>query len=151
VALYPKAAYIHLHRHPRDFVGSVCKLMLDVWRLRVVDVDPVVIGQYYLKRERRALDRYLDARDRLGLDDRIVDMTYEQLRNNPMPKIREVYRRANHDLTPEAESGMLEWEQNNEQGKHGKHVYSLEQFGLSDDKIEAAFGGYMQRFIGRNF
>jgi len=91
--------------------------------------------------------RYLRLRDRLDLGDRILDLPYEQIRNDPMPAFRELYRRAGHDLTPESEALMLAYERENEQGKHGAHAYSLEMFGLSDRIIEQHFGQYIRRFI----
>jgi hypothetical protein len=42
---------------------------------------------------------------------------------------------------------MLEWHNENVQGKHGKHEYSLEEFGLSGADIEQSFDSYMHRFI----
>jgi hypothetical protein len=34
----------------------------------------------------------------------------------------------------------------NKKGKHGKAEYSLEKFGLSEEKVDAAFPGY-ERFL----
>lgn len=42
---------------------------------------------------------------------------------------------------------MLQYERDNEQGKHGAHKYSLEQFGLTEDMLRQDFGAYMDRFI----
>ncbi|MEP7223006.1 MAG: sulfotransferase, partial [Novosphingobium sp.] len=72
---------------------------------------------------------------------------YEQIRSNPMPVFREIYRRAGHTLTPESEALMIEYERINEQGKHGEHKYSLEQFGLTEDMIRRDYGEYIDRFI----
>ena len=49
-------------------------------------------------------------------------------------------------MTDEAEAAMLRWEQENRQGKHGLHEYSLEQFGLSERMIEEELSEYMSRF-----
>ena len=63
-----------------------------------------------------------------------------------MAVVREIYRRAGHPLTAEAEQGMRDWEQDNEQGKHGQHRYSLEEFGLSGQIVDQAFSEYIRRF-----
>ena len=89
----------------------------------------------------------MEARERLGLDGRIFDVKYEQIRSDPMPVFREIYRRAGHTLTPESEALMIKYERQNEQGKHGAHKYSLEEFGLSEEIIRDGFGDYMARFI----
>lgn len=147
--VFPKATLVHIHRHPRVSAPSLAKLLLEVWPLRVADVDPRQVGEIILDWERISVERYLTARDRLGLDSRIFDVQYDQIRGDPMPVFKEIYRRAGHTLTAEAEQGMRQWEKENEQGKHGKHIYSLEQFGLSEKKIEDVFGEYIRRFIDR--
>lgn len=147
ITVFPKATLVHIHRHPVDCVPSLAKLLLDVWGLRVADVDPKFVGELLLEWEKISVDRYLAARGRLGLDGHIFDVQYDRIRDDPMPVYREIYRRAGHTLTTEAEQSMRQWEQGNEQGKHGKHVYSLAQFGLSERKIDDAFGEYIRRFI----
>jgi len=42
---------------------------------------------------------------------------------------------------------MLKYERENEQGKHGDHKYSLEQFGLTGEVVRRDFGAYIDRFI----
>jgi hypothetical protein len=37
---------------------------------------------------------------------------------------------------------MLVWHSNNPQNKFGRHAYSLEQYGLSEAGIRAAFADY---------
>lgn len=144
---HPNATLVHLHRHPRSSVASVAKLTSALWAQRAVDVSLEFAGKYWLNRDKLMMDKYLKDRDRLDLDGRIIDVKYEQIRSHPMPAIREIYHRAGHLLTADAERDMIEWEKGNEQGKHGSHAYSLEQFGLSEQLIDDAFGSYIQRFI----
>jgi hypothetical protein len=147
LAVYPKASMFQIHRHPRDFLGSLSWMISRVWGLTTADVDPHEVGRQYLAREKREIERYLESRKRLDLDDRIYDVQYEQIRKDPIPVFREVYRRAGHVMTPEAERGMIEWERKNEQGKHGTYSYALADFGLSDQIINDAFGEYIERFV----
>ena len=35
---------------------------------------------------------------------------------------------------------------NNPQGKHGKHSYSLEEFGLTADQIKERFADYIAKY-----
>lgn len=42
---------------------------------------------------------------------------------------------------------MRDWEQTNEQGKHGAHSYSLKMFGLSERVIDQYFGEYIRRYV----
>lgn len=142
---YPRATLVHIHRTPMKSIASLCKLWMEWYRVDSGEVDPIWAGEWALHVFGRLMDRYLEARDRLGLD--IYDVPYETVRSDPMPAFREIYRRAGHELTPESEALMLEYERRNEQGKHGAHVYDLSDFGLSEAKIRERFGAYMDRFI----
>ncbi|MGE0830926.1 MAG: sulfotransferase [Hyphomonadaceae bacterium] len=144
---FPRASYIHIHRHPAKSIPSVIKLATEGYRTEDANVDPLYISAFMHLRSKESVDRYLESRDRLGLNDRIYDVQYEQIRQDPMPVIREFYDRAGHELTPDSEQRMLRYEAENEQGKHGEHRYSLEQFGLSEKHIEENFGEYIRRFI----
>jgi hypothetical protein len=66
-----------------------------------------------------------------------------------MSAIRQAYARSDHRLTDEAAQAMEAWHLENEQGKHGRHEYSLEEFGLSEADIGRHFGPYRARFIAR--
>lgn len=144
---YPNATLVHAHRDPMVSIPSLIKLGTEFTRTQNAEVDPADTAEWAIERYSWLLDRYLADRDRLGLNDRIYDVAYETIRSNPMPAIREIYRRAGHELTPSSEDLMLQYENTNEQGKHGAHRYSLEEYGLSEKIIEDRFGAYIDRFI----
>lgn len=147
LTVYPKATLVYLHRDPRVSVPSLLKLQTEAYRAINPDVTGEEITPLLVRRSTDVMRRYMEARERLGLDDRIFDVKYEQIRSDPMPVFREIYRRAGHTLTPESEALMIEYERKNEQGKHGEHKYSLEQFGLSEEMILRDYGAYIDRFI----
>ena len=149
IAVHPGATFVHLHRDPRVSIASFVKLTTEFARPLFDDVTPADVVFMIMERMSILMHRYLRIRDRLDLGDRILDLPYDQVRTDPMPAFRELYRRAGHELTPQSEALMLAYEQANEQGKHGAHVYSLEMFGLSDRIIEQHFSQYIRRFIDR--
>ena len=142
---FPKATIVHTHRDPCLSIPSVSKLMFELWSVNAV-VDKKSAGSNFLEWSAAAMLRCLDARDRLQLDAKIIDAPYESVRVDVMPVIREIYRRSGRVLMAETEQAMREWERNNEQGKHGKHNYSLEEFGLDETKVSTAFAEYNRRF-----
>ena len=145
--VHPNATFVHLHRDPRVAIPSLVKLTTEMSRPLFDDITPSDMVFTIVERLSILSHRYLRLRDQLELDDRILDVPYEKIRNDPMPVYRELYRRAGHELTAESEALMLAYERENEQGKHGAHVYSLEMFGLSDRIIEQHFSQYIRRFI----
>jgi Sulfotransferase family len=146
---FPRATLVHIHRHPAACVPSFAKIVADLWRMKTNNVESAYTGNFILQWEQHYIDRYLDSRQRLNLDGRIFDVPYDQIRDDPLSVIREIYRRADRTLTAEAEQAMLKWNNENEQHRHGKHSYSLEEFGLSEAKIDEAFGDYILRLVNR--
>jgi hypothetical protein len=145
--VHPNATFVHLHRDPHVAMPSLLKLGTEFSRPYFADIEASDIVFTLVDRFSMLAHRYMRTRDRLRLDDRILDVPYEQIRTNPLPVFREVYQRAGHKLTPDSEQLMLEWERANEQGKHGAHKYSLEMFGLSERIIDQYFGEYIRRFV----
>lgn len=146
---YPNATIVHSHRDPRDTIPSWTKFISHLWQIQSNPVDPHLAGREILKSWREAMTRYLEIRARMKLDTRIVDVDYEQVRADPMALMKQIYREAGRVMSPQAEAQMAQWHATNEQGKHGKHEYSLEEFGFSDALIDDAFAEYIRRFIKR--
>ncbi len=147
LAVHPAATFMHLHRDPHIAIASVLKLGAELGRPYLPDMTGGDQMLNVMERLSRLLHVYLRLRDELDLGDRILDVPYEQIRNDPMPAFQSLYERAGHTLTPESAELMLAYERANEQGKHGTHTYSLEMFGLTDRIIDQHFAEYLRRFI----
>ena len=145
--VHPGATIMHLHRDPHVSIPSLLKLVAEFSRPYFAEIESSDVIFMEIQRFSMLAHRYMRTRDELGLGERILDVPYEQIRADPMPAFRELYRRAGHELTPGSEKLMLEYEQANEQGKHGAHKYSLEMFGLSERVIDQYFGEYIRRFV----
>ena len=63
-----------------------------------------------------------------------------------MGTIRKIYSHFNLNLTPGAEAAMQRYLEENPQNKHGKHEYTLQQFGITDEDINKNFAEYLQYF-----
>ena len=63
-----------------------------------------------------------------------------------METIRKIYSHFNLNLTPGAEAAMQRYLEENPQNKHGKHEYTLEQFGITDEDINKNFAEYLRYF-----
>ena len=144
---FPNATLIQPHRDPHKCIPSFAKFTTGLVGVYADSLDKHKHGAATLKDWRLAMERYLSVREDLKLDDRILDVEYETVRHDPMSIIREAYARSPYSLSDEADQTMLEWHNENVQGKHGSHEYSLEEFGLSQEDIEENFGPYMRRFL----
>ena len=146
---YPNATVVHTHRDPRQTMPSWTKFICNLWLIQSNPVDPLVAGKELLHSWSQAMMRYLEKRDRLKLDNRIVDVKYEHIRNDPMSVVKEIYRRTGREMSADAEQKMAAWHESNEQGRFGRHEYSLQEFGLTEQMIDDSFSDYINRFIYR--
>jgi LPS sulfotransferase NodH len=103
------------------------------------------IGQNYPWQAAQHAERILDARDALG-EDRIIDVHYADLLRDPIAAMRKVYRSLGDEFTPQAETGMQAWLNDNPQDKFGRHEYKLAQFGLSPATVKPLFERYLARY-----
>jgi hypothetical protein len=142
---YPNATLVHIHRHPFECVPSFLEIMATRWAMRTshgrADVDIA------LDWETQAIARYLEARDRLHLDDRILDIQYTQVRDDPRAAAEQIYRHAGQTLTDETCEKILGWSESNYQHRFGPRGYTLEEFGLTESAVLDRFGEYVDRFI----
>ncbi|OCC22889.1 hypothetical protein MB02_14040 [Croceicoccus estronivorus] len=146
---FPNATLIQPHRHPRSCIPSFAKFTTELSGIYVESVDKTRRGEHTLRTWAIAMDRFMDMRRNLAIEDRILDVDYDMVRRNPMQVIRDAYARSPHELSDEADRSMLAWHTQNEQGKHGSHTYSLQEFGLTEADIERDFGRYIDGYIGR--
>ena len=69
-------------------------------------------------------------------------LSYKKMIKDPLACVKEIYEHAGKDFSAEVESAMKDHMQSNKKGKHGKAVYSLDKFSLSEEMIDKEFAGY---------
>jgi hypothetical protein len=79
------------------------------------------------------------------VDNIIANAHADQLRD-PIGQMRKLYSHFDEPLTPESEAAMGKVLARNPQGKHGKHNYSLEEFGLTAAGVRRHFQDYYERY-----
>jgi hypothetical protein len=145
--VFPDALLVHTHRDPTTVLASVSSLMSTI-RSAVSDhVDPVAVGREQLDAWTWGMQRVMAVRDRLPAD-RVVDVRFEDTVAHPVETVEKVYAHLGLDYTPAVAEGVRAYLDANPRDKHGTHTYTLEEFGLDHDEVEAAFAAYNERFGG---
>lgn len=143
--VFPDAMLVQTHRNPTEVLASVSSLMCAM-RSSVSDaVDPHQVGREQLDAWVWGLERTMQVRDRLPAD-RVVDVRYEDTVRDPVGTTRHIYDRLGLEVTPAVEQGVRTYLADNPRDKHGSHRYSLAEFGLDAEAVDAAFAGYRERF-----
>lgn len=142
---YPDAKLIWTHRDPITATGSLCSIISMSHRMFLGKVDTEWLAEDYPWQAMEHAERIMDFRDKHG-EDRVIDVHYDQLMNDPMNTMKRLYADLGDDWTPAAEAGIQGWLDDNPQNKFGKHEYKLAQYGLSLEKLEPMFERYLSRY-----
>ncbi|MBU6265954.1 MAG: sulfotransferase [Sphingomonadales bacterium] len=142
---YPDAQLVMTHRDPAEVLGSACSLIKTVRPIYTEHEDLHAIGRDFLETFEVMIARQQAFREKHG-QDAIHDVQYADTLKDPIGVVRGIYNRFDEPFTPEAEAAMNAYMTGNQQGKHGKHTYALEDYGLSKAMVHERFADYIGRY-----
>ena len=140
--VYPKATILHLHRDLRTVLPSYCQLIRAIYLDLFDEYDPHRIGRQTLAYWGPEFRRHRVQREALRGRLNIIDAPYGTVLEDAVGVAGTVFERAGMAMTPPMERALEQWQAENAQQKHGKPAYSMEEFGLDDSAIQAAFGTF---------
>jgi Sulfotransferase family len=144
--IYPDATCFWTHRSPEDYFASFFAMMEALYRpvnrnlYRPPDASGV-IAHMQMAYDQMLRSDWID-------DPRVCHIRFTDLIRDPVGILRSSYASRGIAFTSACEAAIRNWMANpaHRADRHGKFQYSLEQFGLSAQKIRAAFAGYYERF-----
>jgi hypothetical protein len=143
--VYPDAQLVMTHRDPVAVVGSACSLVRTVRPIYSDSVDLPAIAAVLMDTFDRMIARSDAFRAKHGAN-AIHDIQYAEQMRDPIGTMKALYARFDEPFTPSAEAGMRAHLANNPQGKHGKHHYTLEEFGLTAGAVRERYADYCARY-----
>lgn len=146
-ASYPDAGVIFTHRDPLEVAPSLASLTTTLRSTFSSTVDRVAVGREMTDRWARGIERALRDRDAgCAPAGQFLDVHYTQLLRDPIGTVRTIYRHYDLPFTAEAEARMRDFLAENPKDKHGRHRYTLADFGLDADEERARYARYRRRF-----
>lgn len=147
LATYPDACIIHTHRDPIKVMTSGSSLIYYARAMTTDNISPEMIGRQALNSWSDYLDKAVDARKKLGRNDkRFIDVQFEEVIENPIALVERIYTHFDMELSKEARSNMQNYIENRPRDKFGKHTYSPEAFGIDREKDGKRFKRYVEYF-----
>lgn len=143
--IYPGAQLVMTHRDPADVVASACSLVYAVRKLYSDEVDPLAVADDLLQTFDAMIQRTLAYEARHG-EGSIHHIQYKELTAHPIAEMRRLYENFDEQLTDAAVEAMQATLNASPKGKHGKHTYALEDYGLTRKMVYARFADYIDRF-----
>jgi thioester reductase-like protein len=150
VAAYPDAVFIQTHRSPREFLPSWLSLAESARSLSAHPLDAA--GKAALGAEQLAfMSRMLEGVARLrsthaDFDRRFIDVSYQELVADPVQTAADIYQHAGWTFDEQSRARMERWHAGQAARRRAerRHQYALPDFGLTEDQVEGAFGGYAE-------
>ena len=144
-SVYPDAQLVMTHRDPVEVVGSACSLIRHIRPIYSDTVDLPEIAAQMIDTFDVMIARQNAFRDTHG-ERSIFDIQYADQLRDPIGVMRKLYAHFDEPLTAEAEGAMTTLLRDQPKGKHGKHEYSLEEFGLNKAYIRDHYRDYYERY-----
>lgn len=142
--VYPDATVIRLHRDPAVAIPSVCSLTATVRAARSGRVDPVEIGQEWLKRADAVLPRLRRGAGATAKPP--LDLRYADLVADPIGVVGQVCEHIGVPLTAEARTRITDYLAAGAGKPAGRHTYQPETFGLRTGELTERFADYLAEF-----
>jgi hypothetical protein len=146
LSVLPDASVVLIHRDPRESIPSACSILGYFFDLGFEYDDDhrrwlmeSVVGWFSEGVRRSELARTESTRAR------ICDVDYRRLVLDPIGTTRQIYDYFGYRYSREVEAAARDWIEDNPPNKFGKHSYSLDRFGLTEQMLEDAFGDYYKR------
>lgn len=146
VDVFPEAHIVETHRDPLDTIASDCKLTLALHGLSTNCLDWEKVVSYVYSKTYCFAQRSI-AFSNSDTGKQIFHTKYTSLLKDTEIVIRKAYDFWGISFTKNNAETLKQHLINNRQHKYGRNSYSLEQFGLSSNKIIQDFKEYREKFV----
>lgn len=143
--VFGSATVVQAHRDPRVTLASFCSMVAHGHGIFSDAVDAAEIGRHWHYKAHRMVERAMQARAASPAN-QFVDVSYYDLITDPISEARRVCEAAGVGFDGTAERQAEQYLAANPQNRFGKHDYQLEDFGLTEQGIDAAFAAYRETY-----
>ena len=146
---YTDARVVLMHRTPLEALPSACRLFETVCLPGSVDgsFNKHRFGEFIENAWSGCLSAPLEfRRNHPERESQIFDCRYDDLVSDPIAMVKNIYAYFGINCCAEFEKKMLKYLHENGQGKHGRHEYSLEEYGYTENDLYRRNKKYMDNF-----
>jgi len=144
--VFPNATFVISQRDLATTMASSMRMMSEILSQSFDRLDLKRLGDETVEYWSYELRRYQQQRHQLGDRIRIVETPYRRCVNDALSVAREIYDLHHLPWTKQGEAAMREWDLQNPRHKLGCYRYSLEDYGWTAERVEAAFGPIADRW-----
>lgn len=147
--VFPDATVVVTHRDPVAVTASMATMLAYTSRMQLAQVDPVVIGHYWMNRLHTMLASAMSERDLLPAD-RSMDVRFNEFMADDLGTVARIYELAGQPLDDAARAGHAAYLDGHQRNRFGSVTYDLSDFDIDADECRSGFAEYIERFgVGR--
>ena len=137
--VYPDALVVCTHRDPVASIASACSLSAEATAGTSTTFVGETIGRTQLEMLSRSWRTFVSSR--WAYDPaQFVDVEYDDFVADPVRTTRHIYDAFGLDWTPEVDAAVTALDaESRSGGRRPKHAYSLDDYGLTEAEVRAAF------------
>ena len=143
IEMFPDCSIIITHRNPLECVTSYASMMAALMTNREFDkrtLGPVVMEYLAHKMEKAIAVRKQSDKARF------IDIQFEDFIDQPIATVEKIYSHFKLPMSADTAKRMRDYAAAHTMGKHGKHEYQLEEYGLTADMILQRFDFYIREY-----
>jgi len=137
--VFGDVTFIWPHRDPCISIPSFLSMMSHAWALFSNEVSLEKVAKHWVRKSTFILEKGMEYR-KASDGNNFVDIQYDDLVSNSFHELKRIYGSIDDSLR----NKLAQAEKNNPPMKYGKHVYSLEDFGISKEEIIDKIPQYQQ-------
>lgn len=147
---FPDARMVVLHRDPKVTVPSMCYLVEGIfgsyWSPNTWDrrtLGPYICELYELMTQR--MMKYRAAHPEKA--EQFIDIRFTELAADPVQQVQRIYQKFGLRYDDAMTAAMHSHLFSNPKHKHGRPDYTLAQYGLTAESVDARFAEYRARYL----
>lgn len=144
LTVYPEASFIWIHRKVSSIVGSNASHRVHNCFMLGVTPEKHWLGTETERQMGMQMDQAVDQARKLPADVTMCHILYTDMVADPVKCIKGLYEKLGASFTEETSEGIMKYVREHPQGKHGKHRYTLEEYGLHKESLKNTFKKYLE-------
>ncbi len=145
LSVYPDAFFVQPHRDPVTVMASISRLLESLRSMVFAAQNRAELGNELLHLWHDGQVRMMVQRAAKP-DLPILDLRYKDISRDPVAAVRGVYEFAGMPFSAQTAKGIETWLAENPADKHGRHVYTLEDYGLTEARVREVYADYIQAY-----
>jgi len=142
---FPHVRVVHTHRDPVKAVGSFASWVIHMRSIFTDHVDPKAAAEHWLNKAKKMAENSTRVRAEQP-DDKFMDLHFPNLMKDPMGEVQRIYTFMGWDLDKQAIDSMEAFREKNRRDKYGRHVYKIEDFGITSEQVRHELADYIKRY-----